>query len=83
VIERSDPALLARARAVSGLLELQVSGDGPAVRLDVLLLPEPHALTELLRAVSANGVCVSSVRPQERRPADIFADLVSERPDAG
>jgi ABC-2 type transport system ATP-binding protein len=78
-IDRSDPALLERTRAVPGLVDVQVTGDAPNVRLNVVLQPEPRALTELLRAVSANGVCVSSVRPLERRPADIFADLVSER----
>ena len=80
-IDRSDAALLDRTRAVAGLLDLQVAGDAPNVRLEVVLRPEPHALTELLRAVSANGVCVSSVRPQERRPAEIFADLVTEQSD--
>jgi ABC-2 type transport system ATP-binding protein len=80
-VDRSDDALLGRTRAVSGLLELRVSGAAPAVLLDVLLAREPQALTELLRAVSANGVCVSSVRPQEPRPAEIFAGLVSERRD--
>jgi ABC-2 type transport system ATP-binding protein len=81
VVDRSDEGLFARTRAVPGLLELRVSGDAQVVLLDVLLAREPRALTELLRAVSANGACVTSVRPQEPRPAEIFAGLVSERRD--
>ena len=51
-------------------------GESP-VRLIASLQQEPKAFTELLRAVSANGVCVSAIRQLERRPADIFADLIS------
>jgi ABC-2 type transport system ATP-binding protein len=80
-IDRSDASLLARTRAVTGLVDVQVAGEEPNVLLNVVLGPEPHALTELLRAVSANGICVTSVRPQERRPVEIFADLISEGPD--
>jgi ABC-2 type transport system ATP-binding protein len=79
-VDRTDADLIARTRAVPGLLELEVASDGDGMQLNVRLDGEPRALTELLRAVSANGVCVSSIRPQERRPADVFADLIAEAP---
>jgi len=80
-VDRTDDDLVARTRAVPGLLELEVASDGDGMQLNVRLDAEPRTLTELLRAVSANGVCVSSIRPQERTPADVFADLVSEGPE--
>jgi len=82
-VDRTDDELLARTRAVTGLLGLEVRNAAEGVLLHVLLNADPRALTELLRAVSANGVCVSAIRPQERRPAEIFADLISEGFDAG
>jgi ABC-2 type transport system ATP-binding protein len=81
-IDRDEPEMFEEARALPGLLELRIEGDRPVVHLDVSLRPEPHALMDLLRVVSANGTCVSSVRLHERRPADIFADLVSGNADA-
>ncbi len=82
-IDRTDEQLLARTRAVPGVLGLTVEILGARVLLNVTLNSDPRALTELLRVVSTNGVCVSAIRPQQRRPAEIFADLVSERSDAG
>jgi ABC-2 type transport system ATP-binding protein len=81
-IDRNEPELYARARTLPGLVDLRIDGDGPSIRMDVSLRAEPRALTDLLRVVSANGVCVSSVRPHDRRPADIFADLISGHADA-
>ena len=73
-------ALLARTRAVPGVIDLAIDADGACAHLRVVLDSEPRTLTELLRAVSANGICVRSIRPEERRPADVFADLIAERP---
>ena len=82
-VDRTDDQLLTRTRAVPGLMGLEVETAGGRVLLNVLLDSDPRALTELLRVVSTNGVRVSAIRPQERRPAEIFADLVSDRSDAG
>jgi len=79
-IDRTDDELIARTRAVPGLVHLEIASDGERAQLNVELDAEPRTLTELLRAVSANGVCVASIRPQERRPADVFADLIAEDP---
>ncbi len=78
-IDGADDALLARTRAVPGVIDLAIDADGACAHLRVVLDSEPRTLTELLRAVSANGICVRSIRPEERRPADVFADLISER----
>jgi ABC-2 type transport system ATP-binding protein len=79
-IDGADDALLARTRAVPGVIDLAIDADGACAHLRVVLDSEPRTLTELLRAVSANGICVRSIRPEERRPADVFADLIAERP---
>jgi ABC-2 type transport system ATP-binding protein len=80
-VDRTDEALLARTRAVSGLRDLRVAADGSAVCLYAELDRGATALTELLRAVSANGISVISVRPEEPAAADVFADLVSAAHD--
>jgi len=75
-VDRTDAALLERTRAVSGLRDLRVAPDGSSVCLHAELDRSANSLTDLLRAVSANGISVLAVRPEEAAAADVFADLV-------
>jgi ABC-2 type transport system ATP-binding protein len=75
-VDRTDAALLERTRAVTGLHDLRIDANGPGVSLLVELDRGANSLTELLRAVSANGISVVAVRPHEPAAAAVFADLV-------
>ena len=71
-----DEALLERARAVPGLSSLDTSETKEGFVLDVSIAPSERSLTELLRAVSANGAMVRALRSEDVRPIDIFSDLM-------
>ncbi|GAC1541193.1 MAG: hypothetical protein NVS2B17_18330 [Candidatus Velthaea sp.] len=62
-----------------GFIGLALSEDANAYRLDVEIQQVAFSLTALLQAVSAGGIDVLSVQPQHATPADVFADLVTER----
>ncbi len=81
VFDRCDDDVLARARAVPGIgtLSLQRRHDG--VRMQVELDDEARTLTELLQAVSSNGVCVSQVQPDVMTPLEIFSGFAAEADD--
>lgn len=81
-IDRLDDALLERMRIVPGLLHLVSSTVPHGVCLQVEMDDHPRTLTELLRAVSANGVSITAVRPQAVRPVDVFANLIGVSGDA-
>jgi ABC-2 type transport system ATP-binding protein len=78
VVDRVDASLLARTRAVPGLLELATTDEPGGVALRVSLDAHPRTLTNLLQAVSANGISIGSVRPKDPRPADVFAGVIGE-----
>jgi len=73
-IDRLSDALLARLRAVGGvnLIEPESLDDGVALRID--LEPSAHTLTDLLRALSANGTLVRDLRSENLRPTDLFGE---------
>ncbi|GAC1408436.1 MAG: daunorubicin resistance protein DrrA family ABC transporter ATP-binding protein [Candidatus Velthaea sp.] len=79
VVDRVDDDVLARTRSVPGFIGLALSEDANAYRLDVEIQQVAFSLTALLQAVSAGGIDVLSVQPQHATPADVFADLVTER----
>jgi ABC-2 type transport system ATP-binding protein len=78
VVDRVDGSLLERTRAVPGLLELLMTDEPGGVALRVALDAHPRTLTNLLQAVSANGISIASVRPKDPRPADVFAGVIGE-----
>jgi ABC-2 type transport system ATP-binding protein len=78
VVDRVDESLLERTRAVPGLLELLTTDETGGVALRVALDAHPRTLTRLLQAVSANGISIASVRPNDPRPADVFAGVVGD-----
>lgn len=73
--DRGDDALLARAGAVAGVRALSFVPRSDGVRLCVELDEGAATLTGLLRAVSANGVCVTCVQPETVTPFEAFARL--------
>jgi ABC-2 type transport system ATP-binding protein len=80
-LDRIDEVLLARLRAMSGVISFS-SEQGPAgVCLSVDLDDDARTLTHLMRIVSANGVSITSVGPGTVRPADVFARLTGASPD--
>jgi ABC-2 type transport system ATP-binding protein len=82
-LDRVDDALLARMRAIPGLLDVAVAAAGGRVSLKVDMDDNPRTLTKILHAVSANGVSITEVQPDTLRPSDVFARLTVEADDAG
>ena len=80
-VDRVDDALLARMRLVPGLIDIATTAADDGVCLCVELDEGPRTLTELLRAVSANGVSITNVKPHDVRPVDIFARLTEDPTD--
>jgi ABC-2 type transport system ATP-binding protein len=77
-IDALDEALVARVRAVPGVIGFTLAPVDRGTLLSIDLDEDPRTLTKLMRAVSANGVSVSSIRPEVVRPADIFSRLTGE-----
>lgn len=75
VFDEVDAALLERTRGVGGLREMRLEPHANGVRMIVELDEAPRALTDLLRAVSENGVSVAHVEPDDVDPFQIYADL--------
>ncbi|MBC5825231.1 MAG: ABC transporter ATP-binding protein [Candidatus Eremiobacteraeota bacterium] len=78
-VDRIDDAIMARTRAIAGLARLDAAPCADGFVLDVEVEQSGPALTELLRAVSANGVTVRNLVSQEARPLEVFTDLTREQ----
>lgn len=75
-VDHVDAALLERTRNVPGVRALQMLD--AAVPVFTVEFDEDHpSLTPLLRAVSANGVSVLDIRPDDPPPSEVFSELVS------
>ena len=75
-VDKTDDALLARVKAVPGVTTCASVDvhDGAIVSVEI----EPtddRSITELLRAVSGNGVVVRSFTYEEPKPMEVFADI--------
>lgn len=81
-VDEIDTALIARMNDVRGIVAFSHEREAEGMRLTVDLDDEEYTLTELLRAVSANGISILGVRPDPARPSDIFARLTDEDFDA-
>jgi ABC-2 type transport system ATP-binding protein len=77
-VDAVDEALLARVRAVPGIIGFTQTERADAICLSIDMDLDPQTLTKLLRMVTANGVAVSSVRPEVTRPSDVFSRLTDE-----
>ena len=75
-----DAGLIERARAVVGLNKLIVEEMPRGMRLVADLDDGPRTLTDLLRAISANGVEVEHVAPEEPNPFNVYASLATVAP---
>ncbi len=79
LFDRMDPTVIERARAVAGLADLAVESHPRGMRMIVELDDHPRTLTELLHAVSSNGVAVAHVAPDDPSPYQIYASLAGMR----
>jgi ABC-2 type transport system ATP-binding protein len=79
-LDRMDAGLIERARAVVGLNKLIVEEMPRGMRLVADLDDGPRTLTDLLRAISANGVEVEHVAPEEPNPFNVYASLATVAP---
>ena len=66
---------------MSGLLSFSSTPVPNGMCLSVDLDDDPRTLTHLMRAVSANGVSITSVSPEAVRPAEVFAQLTGALSD--
>jgi ABC-2 type transport system ATP-binding protein len=75
-VDRSDASLLARVAAVPGVTTVATVDIHNGVIVEVEIEPtDDRSITELLRAVSGNGVIVRSFTFEEPRPMDTFTDI--------
>jgi len=79
-LDRNDEQLIGRTRALGGLNHLVVEEQSHGVRLVAELDDAPRTLTELLRAVSADGASVEHVAPEDPDPFQIYASLATTGP---
>jgi ABC-2 type transport system ATP-binding protein len=81
-LDRIDACFLDRVRLVPGLISFSSVPTGDGVKLSVDMDEDPRTLTILLQAVSANGVSITQVQPQNVRPIDVFTRLTGLLDDA-
>ena len=75
-VDRTDESLLARVAAVPGVTTIATVDVHNGVIVEVEIEPtDDRSITELLRAISGNGVIVRSFTFEEPRPMDTFTDI--------
>ncbi len=81
-VDKTDDALLARVASVPGVTTVSTSDLHDGVMLEVEIEPtDDRSISELLRAVSANGVVVRSFSYEEPRPMEVFTDITNASGD--
>jgi ABC-2 type transport system ATP-binding protein len=75
-----DEELLLRAQRVEGVLKADVRPHPEGVLLQVEMLPDAQALTDVMRELCANGSLVRDMRQIERKPVDVFRELTQVAP---
>ena len=80
-MDRVSDGLLARTRALPGVVRVEAKQHCSGVTLEVDLELVASSLNELMRTVSANGAVVFSFETERPRPVDIFADLTRDPDD--
>jgi ABC-2 type transport system ATP-binding protein len=76
VVDKLDDDMITRMRGVQGFVELLISHGDDVICFDVEIARVARSLSELLHAITSDGVNVISVLRQSATPADIFADIV-------
>ena len=75
-VDKTDDALLARVAAVPGVTTVSTVDIHDGVVVEVEIEPtDDRSISELMRAVSANGVVVRSFSYEEPRPMEVFTDI--------
>lgn len=77
-VDHLDDRLLERMRLVPGLIGVSSMPIDDGIRLSVDMDEDPRTLTKLLHAVSANGVSITRVQPENVRPVDVFTRLTGD-----
>jgi len=81
-VDRSDEALLTRVKAVPGVTTVATVQAHNGVVVEVEIEPtDDRSITELLRAVSGNGIVVRSFTYEEPRPMEVFSDITQSSDD--
>ena len=75
-VDKTDDALIARVAAVPGVTTVSTADIHDGVVLEVEIEPtDDRSISELLRAVSSNGIVVRSFSYEEPRPMEVFTDI--------
>jgi len=74
-VDRADDDFVRRAREVPGVITLELTPFAGGVVVDIEIEPTDTSVTELLRAVSSNGVTVHEIRFEEPRPMEVFTEI--------
>lgn len=74
-LDHLDEALLLRARAVAGIIDLNAEADDEGVLLHVEMQPDSRCLTNLMRTLCENGTTVREMRPIDPKPVEVFREL--------
>jgi ABC-2 type transport system ATP-binding protein len=75
-VDKTDEALLQRVRAVPGVTTVVAIDVPGGVNVEVEIEPtNERSVTELMRAVSDNGITVRSFTFDEPRPMEVFTDI--------
>jgi ABC-2 type transport system ATP-binding protein len=81
-VDRIDDGLLRRLGAVEGVLAIDRADGGGEARLRLALDARVHSLNPLLAAMSANGIAVTAIGPDEISASELFENLTAEDLDA-
>jgi ABC-2 type transport system ATP-binding protein len=71
-----DEDLLARTRSIRGFESIAITNEANGVKLTVTVQISDSSLTDLLRALTANGRVLRDFRPVESQPADVFKNVM-------
>jgi ABC-2 type transport system ATP-binding protein len=81
-LDRIDAQFMERIHALPGLLGFSTAPTADGHQLSVDMDEDPRTLTKFLHAISANGVSITRVQPENVRPIDVFARLTGVLDDA-
>jgi ABC-type multidrug transport system ATPase subunit len=76
-VDHIDDGLLQRLAAVDGVLHIERTEGSSDGRLRLALDTRVHSLNPLLAAMSANGVAVTAIGPDEISAAELFENLTA------
>ena len=80
-LDQVDDDLLARTRSIRGFEAMDIAHEPDSVRLTVTVQASDSSLTDLMRALTANGRVLRDFRPIEPHPVDVFKNAVRVQND--